>query len=1597
MGGLFDGLVNTVNTVADKAGDVMDGAAEKFGEGVEFVTDKTADALDSVGADGMADKVRSAGEDIADNLGAHVDERNLGESENPKDLIHGDAGAINETSSHLKDFSAAFERVGQGLRKLDSGGWEGKAADSFHEEFDAHPKQWMQAADACEAAGKALHAYGETVSWAQSKAETAIHKYKAAQDATKKAVDAYQAQVDSYNAKADAYNAALENNTDPGQKPRKPGAFTDPGAEGRKAAEELLKSARHQRDEAAERAQHAISQALAHAPKEPRFTDRALSDLSDGVVSGGIQLTHLAGGALRAASETVKLVRTVNPYDPYNLTHPWQYASNVTTTLMGLSTTVAHPERLPKALLGTGWGSDPADAAGSLIVNLVGGKGAGGLAKGALKAGAKGAAKDTARAALKDGGKTALRDRARRAWCKTFGSDPIDMATGRMILPQTDITLPGSFPLTFSRTFESSYRTGRWFGPTWMSTVDQRLEIDAEGVVLIGEEGNLLAYPHPAVGVPTLPIEGEGHPLERTPDGDYVLTDPADGMRWYFTTYTDDIAVLDEISDRRGNRHTFDYDESGTPTAITHSAGYRLLLTTEAGRITALHLAGAAPDGGDQLIRRYGYDESGNLTTVINSTGLPLRFTYDTADRVTSWTDTNNSSYSYAYDDRHRCIWQSGTEGHLRAHFSWGDPDPETGLRTNLHHNSHDQVTRHLVNDRHQIVATTDPTGATTRTVRDAKHRVLSVTDPLGRSTHFAYDDEGRPTEITLPDGSRTTSTYNDRGQPLATTGPDGATWSHTYDLGGNRTSSTDPAGATTHYAYDTRGHLSSVTDALGNTTHLYCNEAGLPLSTTDPLGARTHYRRDAYGRITSTTDPLGETTHFIWTVEGQLATRIDPTGAAEHWTYDGEGNRTSHTDAIGQVTRFEYTHFDLLAARTDPDGTRHTFTHDTELRLTQVTNPQGLTWNYAYDSASRLTSETDFDDRVLTYTHDAAGQLTTRTDALGQITTYTHTPLGALAEKNAAGLVTTYSYDPAGRLLRTTNPDATITYTRDPLGRVLTETVDGRTLSLTYDALGRRTSRTTPTGATTTYTYDAAGNRTHMSASGHPLAFDHDAAGRETARHLSDALTLTQAWDPTGRLTAQSLGVTTTGTAPQPSAPLLSRTYTYRPDGNLTGIDDSARGHRTFDLDRAGRVTAVSAADWSETYAYDESGNQTHATWPADHAGTSAQGPRTYTGTRITRAGSIRYEHDALGRVTLRQKTRLSRKPDTWHYTWNAEDRLTAVTTPDGTPWRYTYDPLGRRTAKHRLTPDGSTILESTHFTWDGPTLTEQSTTAPGSPQSLTLTWDHRGLTPLTQTERKLTTSDLSSAPQQVIDERFFNIVTDLVGTPTELVSESGEIGWRSCPTLWGTTTWNADATAFTPLRFPGQYFDFESQLHYNFHRHYDPDSGRYVSQDPLGLEPGPDPVGYVLNPSSWVDPLGLMSCTPTSGERGTYDFRPPHPDHPPHQPAVEAMRSAPVGGNVDCSELAEYILRRSGGHGKIVNFTTPSREEFAVPQNWAQGVRHENFIYHDIYTDGKYVYDPELGSDPVPLGDFKRALRHSNPGKKIIMKDGGYDGPLW
>jgi RHS repeat-associated protein len=295
-----------------------------------------------------------------------------------------------------------------------------------------------------------------------------------------------------------------------------------------------------------------------------------------------------------------------------------------------------------------------------------------------------------------------------------------------------------------------------------------------------------------------------------------------------------------------------------------------------------------------------------------------------------------------------------------------------------------------------------------------------------------------------------------------------------------------------------------------------------------------------------------------------------------------------------------------------------------------------------------------------------------------------------------------------------------------------------------------------------------------------------------------------------------------------------------------------------------------VIGPDWAESYTYDLAGNVTAATWPAPPVGVqasgadiAAQGSRQYAGNLIVRAGDIRYQHDRRGRIVVRQRLRDSRKPDTWRYQWDAEDHLTAVTTPDGITWRYLYDPLGRRIAKQRLDADGQ-VAEETRFTWDGPVLAEQVTTLavtapPGSQAGHVVTWDYQPdtFTPLTQTEH------LRRAPQDEVDHRFYAMITDLIGTPAELISRDGVLAGYQQRTLWGTTLWHP-AGASTPLRFPGQYADPETGLHYNRHRYYDPATGRYLSPDPLGLAPAPNPYAYVSNPTGHTDPLGLADPCP-------------------------------------------------------------------------------------------------------------------------------------
>ncbi|WP_409182080.1 RHS repeat-associated core domain-containing protein [Amycolatopsis sp. VS8301801F10] len=958
---------------------------------------------------------------------------------------------------------------------------------------------------------------------------------------------------------------------------------------------------------------------------------------------------------------------------------------------------------------------------------------------------------------------------------------------GSVLLEAVDLELPS--PLVLERLHVSAYRSGRWFGPSWTSTVDQRLEADAGAVRFYAADGRILVYPRAGAGEPVLPLEGPRRPLTATDDG-YLLADPVNGTELRFGPGPGGVFPLLAAIDAAGDRMEVEYAESGAPRLIRHSAGYRVALDSQAGRVTAIRVLG---DGQEPvLVRSFGYDDRGRLVRVFNSSGLATQYDYDADGRITGWQDRNGVWYRYLYDAEGRCVRTVGDRGVYDGEFAYDREQRITRYTNALGH-----VTEFHFNEASQPTKDVSPLGATTVSTWDRYDRLRSRTDPLGRTTGFEYTDEGLLTAVVRPDGSRAHVSSAPDGTLTVTVETAERTWRRVYPPGTAPDLFTAQAGiAATGFAQDRQ------------------------LTGGEPARAEPDpVRRDQFGRPRVAADG----TRFGWTVDGSQASRVGPSGRREEWRYDAEGNLVERVDA-----RFEYGPFDLPVAKIDATGARTAYEYDTELQLVRITNPAGLTWHYTYDADGRLVAETDFDGRERQFAYDAAGQLVRSVDGLGVITEYSYDVLGNVIERRTKSGTIRYEYDPVGFLTRATEGSCVLEIERDEAGRVVRESVDGRAVSYVHEP--SRLRRTTPSGSVSEWSFDDEGKAVALSTAGHEVLFRHDEAGHEVERVLGGNTVLAQAFDAEHQLVAQTLAAG--------SQVRQRREYHYRADGHLVGVDDSLSGPTRYQLDAVGRVTAVARRDGQETYRYDASGSIRHAQLPFAEPDA---GPRDYTGNRLAAAGAVRYVHDGQGRLVARHEN--SR---TWTYRWDAQDRLLAVETPDGVQWRYRYDPLGRRIAKQRWLPGADAPAEETLFCWSGQLLVEQEHRLADS-APLTLTWDHLPGTvrPVAQTELLGTSA------------RFFSFVTDPVGTPVGLVDAYGTVAWRAAGSLWGRTR-----PGGTPLRFPGQYADDETGLHYNVFRYYDPGTGRYLSQDPLGLAPAPNPASYVPNPLADADPLGLGNC---------------------------------------------------------------------------------------------------------------------------------------
>jgi RHS repeat-associated protein len=127
----------------------------------------------------------------------------------------------------------------------------------------------------------------------------------------------------------------------------------------------------------------------------------------------------------------------------------------------------------------------------------------------------------------------------------------------------------------------------------------------------------------------------------------------------------------------------------------------------------------------------------------------------------------------------------------------------------------------------------------------------------------------------------------------------------------------------------------------------------------------------------------------------------------------------------------------------------------------------------------------------------------------------------------------------------------------------------------------------------------------------------------------------------------------------------------------------------------------------------------------------------------------------------------------------------------------------------------------------------------------------------------------------------QYYFYHNDHLGTPQKITNASGAIGWSATYDAFGKATVGANSTVTNNLRFPGQYYDQETGLHYNWNRFYDPKTGRYTTADPIGLEGGVNLFAYVENePINWIDADGLNRRSGGSNSGGRY--RPLGPRNP-------------------------------------------------------------------------------------------------------------------
>ncbi|EIY5308923.1 RHS repeat protein [Escherichia coli] len=370
------------------------------------------------------------------------------------------------------------------------------------------------------------------------------------------------------------------------------------------------------------------------------------------------------------------------------------------------------------------------------------------------------------------------------------------------------------------------------------------------------------------------------------------------------------------------------------------------------------------------------------------------------------------------------------------------------------------------------------------------------------------------------------------------------------------------------------------------------------------------------------------------------------------------------------------------------------------------------------------------------------------------------------------------------------------------------------------------------------------------------------DAAWRVTGHHTDNGEQYRLAWDLAQRRLCVTDGLGRTRyhqwdaqnqvTAYQDEAGQVTTFRWSDEERLLLGMTDPQGGKWRYVYDLQGHITEthdplgrVEQAQWHPVWHQPETEVDAAGNLLGRRAGERATAENSVVPfNRLMSYRGVHYRYDEFGRAVEKEG-----RSGTQSYRYDAEHRMVEVTTARGT-YRYVYDALGRRTEKQHISPDGKPY-NRTKFLWDGMRLAQES--RPEGTGSLYIYRDQGSYEPLARVDKAG-----KEGPNRIL---YFH--TDVNGAPEEMTDSDGKIVWETGYQVWGNTIQEKDHGGVEQnLRYQGQYLDRETGLHYNLHRYYDPDVGRFMVTDPIGLRGGLNLYSYAPNPLKYADPLGLTPC---------------------------------------------------------------------------------------------------------------------------------------